>query len=234
MCRPAPQALSGLAALWCQLSQTSKLLAPCSRQFHSHDSVCDSNAFFSMNQIMPHVASPEHNAANSGHCAFVSLISCVRSTGARGLHRRRCGCDYSQQLSRNTMGPRPHRPLRQLCRNHTGVSNVWHGQASAGCNCSMTHVGDARRCHLLGKSMAWGEHRNVPQPGHTLLLSQAAAALARAAVDGRAAAGCGAQRGKVLVAGCLPPLGESYSTEGGQRAAELAQPVYQQVNMLLR
>ena len=31
------------------------------------------------------------------------------------------------------------------------------------------------------------------------------------------------------MAGSLPPLGESYSTAGGQRAAELAQPVYTQV-----
>lgn len=30
------------------------------------------------------------------------------------------------------------------------------------------------------------------------------------------------------MAGVLPPLGESYSTQGGQLAAELAQPVYAQ------
>lgn len=61
-----------------------------------------------------------------------------------------------------------------------------------------------------------------------LCVPQAAAALARKAVDGRAGTGSGQPR-SVRVAGSLPPLGESYATEGGQRAAELAQPTYQQV-----
>jgi hypothetical protein len=36
---------------------------------------------------------------------------------------------------------------------------------------------------------------------------------------------------QAFVAGSLPPLGESYSTDGGRQAAELAQPVYAQVHL---
>lgn len=65
---------------------------------------------------------------------------------------------------------------------------------------------------------------------------QAAANIARNAVDSRSSndgsgGGSGGQRRSVRVAGSLPPLGESYSTAGGQRAAEIAQPVYAQVRI---
>jgi homocysteine S-methyltransferase len=63
-------------------------------------------------------------------------------------------------------------------------------------------------------------------------LTQAAANLARTAAD-QANHGGGRGRQKVQVAGSLPPLGESYSTQGGQRAAELAQPLYTEIAAIL-
>mmetsp|Transcript_12346 Transcript_12346/g.37180 ORF Transcript_12346/g.37180 Transcript_12346/m.37180 type:complete len:305 (+) Transcript_12346:159-1073(+) len=53
----------------------------------------------------------------------------------------------------------------------------------------------------------------------------------RKVADSAAAAG---EAGSPLVAGVLPPLGESYSTEGGQLAAELNQPVYYQIAEALK